>query len=84
MLVLSRKIGEKIVVPSCGLTITVVGARGSRVRLGITAPPNLRVDREEVWQRFVEASSGAVAKPAASIGNRERPTWARPLVLQEQ
>jgi carbon storage regulator len=51
MLILSRKIGERIIVPDCGLTITVVGLRGNRVRLGIVAPPTLRVDREEVWQR---------------------------------
>jgi carbon storage regulator len=51
MLVLSRKIGEKIVVPACGLTITVVAVKGTRVRLGIAAPEDIRVDREEVWKR---------------------------------
>jgi carbon storage regulator len=51
MLVLSRKVGEKIVVPACGLTITVVAVKGCRVRLGIAAPEDIRVDREEVWQR---------------------------------
>jgi carbon storage regulator len=54
MLVLSRKIGEKIVVPACGLTITVVSLKGNRVRLGIAAPEDLRVDREEVWKRVSE------------------------------
>jgi carbon storage regulator len=54
MLVLSRKIGEKIVVPACGLTITVVSLKGNRVRLGIAAPENVRVDREEVWKRLME------------------------------
>jgi carbon storage regulator len=54
MLVLSRKIGEKIVVPACGLTITVVSLKGNRVRLGIAAPEDVRVDREEVWKRLME------------------------------
>ena len=55
MLVLSRKLGESIVIPGCGMTITVVGMRGNRVRLGITAPPGVRVDREEVYQRAERA-----------------------------
>ena len=62
MLVLSRKIGEKIVVPACGLTITVVAVKGSRVRLGIAAPDDIRVDREEVWQRQMEQAE----EPACS------------------
>jgi carbon storage regulator len=65
MLVLSRKIGEKIVVPACGLIIKVVGVKGTRVRLGITAPDDVRVDREEVWQRLVEQTEDHMA-PACS------------------
>ena len=38
MLVLARKLGERIVVPDCGLTITVVAIDGGTVRLGIDAP----------------------------------------------
>jgi carbon storage regulator len=51
MLVLSRKVGEKVVVPDCGLTITVLAVQGQRVRLGITAPAETAVHREEVWRR---------------------------------
>ena len=65
MLVLSRKIGEKIVVPACGLIIKVVGVKGTRVRLGITAPEDVRVDREEVWQRLVEQTEDHM-EPACS------------------
>jgi len=65
MLVLSRKIGEKIVVPACGLIIKVVGVKGTRVRLGITAPDDVRVDREEVWQRLVEQTEDHM-EPACS------------------
>jgi carbon storage regulator len=48
MLVLSRRLGEKIVVPQCGLSVTVIGIQGNRVRLGISAPPEVAVYREEL------------------------------------
>jgi carbon storage regulator len=51
MLVLSRKLGEKVVVPDCQLAITVLGIEGGRVRLGIAAPQEVSVFREEVWKR---------------------------------
>ena len=52
MLVLSRKSGEKIVAPRCGLTITVLAIEGNKVRLGISAPAGIAVYREEVWSRL--------------------------------
>ena len=51
MLVLSRRVGERIVVPQCELTVTVLEIAGSRARIGISAPPGIVVHREEVWQR---------------------------------
>lgn len=54
MLVLSRKLGEGIVVPECELTVTVIAVHGNTVRLGITAPDEIDVYREEVWQRICE------------------------------
>jgi carbon storage regulator len=58
MLVLSRKLGEVIVIPGIDLELTVVGIEGNAVRLGITAPPEVRVYREELWNRVV-ADTGA-------------------------
>jgi carbon storage regulator len=52
MLVLTRKIGEQIVVPQCQLTVTVLDATPARVRLGIVAPANLTVHRREVCERI--------------------------------
>lgn len=52
MLVLTRKGGEQIVVPSCGLTVTVLGVEGNKVRLGFTAGEDVLVYREEVWRRI--------------------------------
>ena len=52
MLVLSRKLGERVLVPQCELSVTVVAIEGNVVRLGFTAPTELGVYREEVWQRI--------------------------------
>ena len=49
MLVLSRKIGQRILVPVCKLEVTVVAIKGNAVRLGISAPTETAVYREEVW-----------------------------------
>jgi carbon storage regulator len=51
MLVLSRKLGERILVPHCDLAVTVVAIEGNTVRLGISAPAEVGIYREEVWQR---------------------------------
>lgn len=58
MLVLSRKVGEKLVVPQCQLTVTVVEITGSRVRLGVSAPLGLAVHREEVQKRILAEDVG--------------------------
>jgi len=50
MLVLSRKCGERIVVPGCALTVTVLAVKGNNVRLGFSAPLDVDVYREEVWR----------------------------------
>jgi carbon storage regulator len=52
MLVLSRKIGERILVPQCDLSVTVVAIEGNVIRLGITAPTEVGVYREELWKRM--------------------------------
>ena len=51
MLVLTRKIGESILIPSQNLTISVGTIKRGRVRLRISAPVETRVVREEVTQR---------------------------------
>jgi carbon storage regulator len=57
MLVLTRKVGEQIVVPQYQLTVTVVGITGNRVRLGISAPHDVVVHRQEVQQRISTGAS---------------------------
>jgi carbon storage regulator CsrA len=48
MLVLSRRLNEKIVLPDLGITVQVLALRHGGVRLGIEAPPNIAVLREEL------------------------------------
>jgi carbon storage regulator len=50
MLVLTRKAGEEIVIDG-GIRITILGVKGDRVRVGVDAPPDVRVDRDEVRRR---------------------------------
>jgi carbon storage regulator len=53
MLVLSRRVGEEIVIGG-NVRVRVVSASGSKVRLAVSAPKNVRVDRLEVNQRRAE------------------------------
>ena len=61
MLVLSRKKNETIVVDE-HIRITVIEIRGDKVRLGIEAPKDLPVHREEVWAE-INARDAAAAEP---------------------
>ena len=53
MLVMSRKVGEEINIAG-GIKVRVCGVRGGKVRLGVTAPPEVEVDRLEVFERKLE------------------------------
>jgi carbon storage regulator len=64
MLVLTRRIGETIVIDS-NIRVIVVSLQGGRIRLGITAPSGVVVDREEIHERRTEESS-QVAESRAS------------------
>ena len=59
MLVLSRKLGESIVIGN-GITVTVVEVHGERVRLGFTAPADVPIHREEL-QRKIDAGLSQLA-----------------------
>src|SRR5262245_43165641 len=61
MLVLSRRLQEKIVLPAINTIIRVVAVKAGAVRLGIEAPPDVRVLREELLQRPGETT---VPEPA--------------------
>lgn len=48
MLVLSRRLHEKILLPGLNVVVEVVAVRGEVVRIGIEAPPEVKVVREEL------------------------------------
>lgn len=51
MLVLTRRVDEKIMIGD-DVEIMVVDIRGDRVRLGIKAPPEVSIHREEIWKKI--------------------------------
>ena len=63
MLVLTRKVGEEIVIGG-GIRVVVTSVKGDRVRIGIIAPPDIRVDREEVHRRVQEFAEPLVVGSA--------------------
>ena len=62
MLVLSRKLGERILVPHCELAVTIVAIEGNNVRLGISAPDEIAVYREEVWLQIGLQTQSSITK----------------------
>jgi len=54
MLVLTRKRGEAIIIPGCSVKVTIVAIKGNQVRLGIAAPAEVAVLREELVPRKKE------------------------------
>lgn len=53
MLILTRRVGESIRIDD-NVTITVLGVKGSQVRIGVDAPREVQVHREEIYQRVHE------------------------------
>jgi carbon storage regulator len=86
MLVLARRLHEKIILPSLDITIQVVGLQGNLVRLGIEAPQEVGIFREEVYDatRVAVAPMDSPAPASQSIRNRVNTLGLSLALLQRQ
>lgn len=57
MLILTRRAGETVMIGS-DVTITVLGVKGNQVRIGINAPKDVAVHREEIYERIQSEQAG--------------------------
>ncbi|HBI46653.1 MAG TPA: carbon storage regulator [Planctomycetales bacterium] len=71
MLVLSRKLNEKIVINNV-VTVTVVEIRGDKVRLGIVAPKDVPVHRQEVYEAIHGKDGGAAVTAPLVVTTKPR------------
>ncbi len=65
MLILTRRVGETVMIGE-DVSITVLGVKGNQVRVGINAPREVSVHREEIYRRIQEENN---AQGGAETGN---------------
>jgi carbon storage regulator len=64
MLVLTRRVGEAVRVGD-DILVTVVGLKGKEIRIGISAPKDLAVHREEIYARIRQSGAGTASAAAS-------------------
>ena len=57
MLILTRRVGETVMIGN-EVTVTVLGVKGNQVRIGVNAPKDVSVHREEIYERIKREEDG--------------------------
>jgi carbon storage regulator len=69
MLILTRRVGETVMIGN-EVTVTVLGVKGNQVRIGVNAPRDVAVHREEIFERIKrEEQDGQSPSRSAQSGN---------------
>lgn len=77
MLILTRRIGETVVIGD-NVNITVLGVKGNQVRLGVNAPKEVSVHREEIYQRIQSEKRGEEGQDGEDLPDDNRGNIAPP------
>ena len=67
MLILTRRVGETVMIGD-EVTVTVLGVKGNQVRIGVNAPKNVAVHREEIYERIQREEAGGEQKAGSTEG----------------
>jgi carbon storage regulator len=67
MLILTRRVGETVMIGE-NVTVTVLGVKGNQVRIGVNAPKEVAVHREEIFDRIKREEQVPSARPATGSG----------------